>query len=205
MIITIDGPAGAGKSSVARAIAATLGIPHLDSGAYYRMATLACLHAGTDLDDKDAVLAQVKAHTYTRQDGKAVLDGVEVEGAIRTQEVTSWVFKIAQNQAVRAYLLAPMRAELAQAGGVIDGRDGATVIAPDADIRVWLTADLTERAKRRAAELGELSKLDWHIADLERRDQVDQAQMTRHTLAVPIDTTGMGLDEVVQTIIGLGQ
>lgn len=203
MIITIDGPAGAGKSTVAKRIAATLGIPHLDSGAYYRMATLFCLRAGTDLDDEDAVLAQVQTGVYTRRDGHAFLNGEDVETEIRGEAVTSSVYKIAQNLAVRAFLLAPMREELAEFGGVIDGRDGATVIAPDADLRVWLTADLRERANRRAAELGELDKLDWHISDLARRDEADEAQMVKHALAVSIDTTGMRLDEVVKAIIQL--
>lgn len=203
MIITIDGPAGAGKSTVAKRIAATLGIPHLDSGAYYRMATLLCLRAGTDLDDEDAVLAQVQTGEYTRRGGHAFLNGEDVETEIRGEAVTSSVYKIAQNLAVRAFLLAPMQEELAEFGGVIDGRDGATVIAPDADLRVWLTADLRERANRRAAELGELDKLDWHVRDLARRDEADEAQMVKHALAVSIDTTGMRLDEVVKTIIQL--
>lgn len=203
MIITIDGPAGAGKSSVAREIAAALAIPHLDSGAYYRMATLACLQAGIDLDDEDAVLAHVQSSTYTRHNGHAMLNGEDVETAIRGEAVTAQVYKIAQNLAVRAFLLAPMRAELAEYGGVIDGRDGATVIAPNADLRVWLTADLTERATRRAAQMDELDNLDWHVDDLARRDAADAAQMVRHDRAIVIDTTGMAFDEVVATIIRL--
>lgn len=203
MIITIDGPAGAGKSTVAKRIAVTLGIPHLDSGAYYRMATLLCLRAGTNLDDEDEVLDQVRTGEYTRRDGHAFLNGEDVETEIRGETVTSSVYKIAQNQAVRAFLLAPMRKELVEFGGVVDGRDGATVIAPDADLRVWLTAELQERASRRAAERGELDKLDWHINDLARRDKADEAQMVKHELAVPIDTTGMSLEEVVSAIIQL--
>ena len=96
-----------------------------------------------------------------------------------------------------------MRAELAEYGGVIDGRDGATVIAPNADLRVWLTADLTERATRRAAQMDELDNLDWHVDDLARRDAADAAQMVRHDRAIVIDTTGMAFDEVVATIIRL--
>ena len=132
-----------------------------------------------------------------------MLNGEDVETAIRGEAVTAQVYKIAQNLAVRAFLLAPMRAELAEYGRVIDGRDGATVIAPNADLRVWLTADLTERATRRAAQMDELDNLDWHVDDLARRDAADAAQMVRHDRAIVIDTTGMAFDEVVATIIRL--
>ncbi|WP_336250041.1 (d)CMP kinase [Stomatohabitans albus] len=201
MIVTIDGPAGSGKSTVAKLVAAKLGVPHLDSGAYYRMATLACLNAGTDLDDPDAVMAEVSRNTYTRQEGRSYLNGSDVEAVIRSQRVTLVVYKIAQNQAVRAWLLTPMRAELAAAGGVIDGRDGATVIAPHADVKIWLTADVHERACRRAKEMGECDRIDWYEQDLIRRDHADAQQMTRHAHAIVIDTTAMPIDAVVEEIV----
>lgn len=205
MIITIDGPAGAGKSTVAKAIAHALGIPHLDSGAYYRMATLACLDDGVDLDDTEAILACLNTAHLTRHDGRAFLNGVDVEGPIRGETVTALVYKLASNQVIRDWLLEPMREELASQGGVIDGRDAATVIAPEADVRIWLTADVAERALRRAREQGEEERLAFYLADVQRRDDVDAKQMVRHPQAQIVDTTGCPLEMVIAKIMAIAQ
>ncbi|MDX6725788.1 MAG: CMP/dCMP kinase [Baekduia sp.] len=190
MLVAIDGPAGAGKSTVARAVARALGFTYLDTGAMYRSAALAwprdpaTLHIAFDGD-------------------RVLLDGEDVSAAIRTPEVSERASEIAARPEVREALVARQRALIAGGDYVAEGRDIATVVAPDAEVKVFLTAAPEERARRRAAELG----ADQTIVaqELALRDQRDTGH-GRTTLepapgAQPLDTTGLTIDEVVAQIV----
>ncbi|CAN5810490.1 (d)CMP kinase [soil metagenome] len=203
IVVAIDGPAGSGKSSVAKAVAQRLGVPHVDTGAYYRAATLAVLRAGVDPADDDAVPSVVGAITITRVAGRTFLDGQDVEQAIRREQVTAHVSSVARQPRVRQALLAAQQSGLARDGGVVDGRDAATRVAPDATAKVWLDADVTERARRRAAQAGQVDRTQFHREDLSRRDTADAQQMAQDPQAVIVDTTGLSLDEVVATVVDL--
>jgi len=199
LVIAIDGPAGSGKSTVAAALAARLGLPHVDTGAYYRAATLAVLRAGVDPGDADACAAVVAAADIQRRDGRTLLAGEDVEDEIRGPAVTAAVSAVSAHPAVRRTLVARQRAEVGAAGGVVEGRDAGTVVVPDADLKVWLTASPEERAARRAAQLGEPAAA--HLGDLARRDAADAPQMVPAADAVEIDTTGRPVSEILDDIV----
>lgn len=205
VVVAIDGPAGSGKSTVARMVAEALGLPHVDTGAYYRAATLAVLRVGIDPADPAAVPPVVAAAVIDRPGGRTHLDGEDVEDRIRGAEVTAHVSAVAGQQAVRDALLDAQRTGIARHGGVVEGRDAGTRVAPDATLRVWLDADVTERARRRAAQSGEPDRVAHHIVDLERRDAADARQMARHPDAQVVDTTGLALAEVVATVVDLAR
>ncbi len=205
LIVAIDGPAGSGKSTVAKAVAVRLGVPHVDTGAYYRAATLAVLRAGVDPDDTQDALAVVRTVTIDRVADRTMLDDEDVEEEIRGATVTAHVSAVAGPQEIRDVLLAAQQAGLHRDGGVIEGRDAATRVAPDADVKVWLDADVRERGRRRADQAGEPDRLEHHVEDLIRRDAADARQMVRHPDAVVVDTTGMSLEEVVDTVAGLAR
>jgi CMP/dCMP kinase len=202
-VIAIDGPAGSGKSTVARAVAKRLGLAHLDTGAMYRSVALAALRAGVDTSegDKVAKLAR-KTHLYVGPDGVFV-NGVDSTDAIRTEEVTKAVTAVASNPKVREVMVERQRAWIANnSGGVLEGRDIGTVVCPDATVKVYLVADAEVRAQRRAAEHGEAV-----AQDMRRRDQADSTReaspLMRADDAVEIDTTHLSVDDVVDVVIGL--
>lgn len=211
-VVAIDGPSGSGKSTVSRRLATRLGAGYLDTGAMYRAATWAVLRAGVDLADADAVAAAVTAadRTITTDPaGVAVrVDGVPVDAEIRGPEVTGAVSAVSGVPAVRRTLIAEQRAAIAAARGrtgiVVEGRDIGAVVAPDADLKVFLTADAAERARRRSAETaGDLTATR---ADLHRRDQADSKVTTPLDAApgaVPVDTTAMPIDAVVDRLVTL--
>jgi cytidylate kinase len=202
-VVTIDGPSGAGKSTVARALAAHLGLPHVDTGAYYRAATLAALRAGADPRDP-AVADVVRRARIERRGGRTFLDGADVEDEIRGPAVTAAVSALALHPAVRALLVERQRAEVGPAGAVVEGRDAGTVIVPDADLKVWLTATPHERAARRAAQDGRPPEaLEEQVADLARRDTLDARQMTPADDVVTVDTTGTTVDDLVLHLVRL--
>ncbi|MBA3374069.1 MAG: (d)CMP kinase [Euzebyaceae bacterium] len=206
-VVAIDGPAGSGKSTIAAVLAERLGVVHVDTGAYYRAGTLAVLRSGIDLRDGPACARIIGEVTIERRAGRTLLDGVDVEDDIRGPEVTATVSAVAAHPAVRAGLLAAQRAVVSPAGAVVEGRDAGTVVVPDADLKVWLTASPLERAARRAAQLGtaESNAIAIHADSIERRDADDASQMLRSTDAVEIDTTGVAVDEIVARLVRLAQ
>ncbi len=194
VLVAIDGPAGAGKSTVARAVARALRFTYLDTGAMYRCAALA-----SDRNPEDLEIAF--------DGGRVLLDGADVTTAIRTPEVSQRASQVAADPAVRAALVARQRALIAGGDWVAEGRDIATVVAPDAEVKVFLTASPQERARRRAAEL----RLDPDevLADLRERDSRDTGHgRSTHAPApgaIKLDTTGLTIDEVVARITALAE
>ncbi len=210
LVVALDGPAGSGKSTVAAAVARRLSLPHVDTGAFYRAATLAVMRAGllpsdggASADRVEQIVTVVRALDMVRVEGRMQLDDEDVEEEIRGQAVTAAVSAVARLQPVRDALLSVQQDGLARRGGVIEGRDAATRVAPDAQVKVWLNADVQERARRRAEQAGQPERLDFHVADLRRRDAADARQMVRHPDAVVVDTTGLSLQQVVDTVAGL--
>jgi cytidylate kinase len=209
-VVAIDGPAGAGKSTVARAVADRLGVTVLDTGAMYRAVTLACLRAGVDLDDADACTKIGAACTIVLGDDRTVtLDGVDVTRAIRTPEVTQAVSTVSAHPTVRAIMVAHQRAWAKRHHvTVVEGRDIGTVVFPDAAVKVFLVASVDERARRRLLdeeEHGRSPALDDLRADIARRDALDSGREASPLRpaddAVRIDTTGRTIDDVVDEIV----
>lgn len=201
IVVAIDGPAGSGKSSVAAAVAAALGIPHVDTGAYYRAATLAALRAGASVADAAAVLGVIDGLCVERHGARTFLDGEDVEDEIRGPAVTAAVSSVARHPGVRAALLDAQRAGIGPIGAVVEGRDAGTVVVPDADLKVWLDATPEERGRRRALQRGDEDIVSEHVSDLRRRDAADARQMARADGAVVLDTTGLTLEDVVEDVV----
>ena len=208
--LAIDGPAGAGKSTVARAVASALGWRYVDSGALYRAIALAVLQHGADAADADEVAA-IAEKADVGLDGKAVwLDGADVSQRIRAADVTAVVSTVAANPRVRAALLDRQRRLAAEGDVVMEGRDIGTAIVPDAEHKVYLTASVDERARRRALELGlpqDEATLAAMARSLSARDAADATRdvspLARAADAHEIDTTGLTLEEVVERICAL--
>ena len=205
-VIAIDGPAGSGKSTIAQALARRIGVPHVDTGAYYRALTLAVLRAGADPDDPADVLDVLDGVTVRQRGDRTLLNGRDVEDAIRSDEVTSHVSTVAAHPRVRERLVAWQRAAVDARGAVVEGRDAATVIVPDATLKVWLTATPAVRAARRAAQWG-TSDDDATVANvatqLMARDHADRHNTFRAREAIEIDTTDLAVSEVVDRIVDL--
>ncbi|WP_018908805.1 (d)CMP kinase [Salinispora arenicola] len=202
-VVAVDGPSGSGKSTVSRRLAIDLGARYLDTGAMYRAITWAVLRSGVDLADPSAV-AKVAGETDLRigtdPEGHSVtVDGVHVEAEIRGPEVTAAVSAVAAVPAVRSLLVTRQR-DLAAAGRiVIEGRDIGAVVAPHADLKVYLTASPATRAARRSAE--DATDVGATAADLARRDRLDSTRkadpLVQAPDAVVLDTTEIGIDQVV--------
>jgi cytidylate kinase len=219
MIVAIDGPAGSGKSTVARGVARRLGFTYLDSGAMYRAVTLLALERGIDLADgaglgRLAAAARVELGERDHDHVRVVLDGRDVSDEIRTPQVTGASSKVAAHPAVRAAMLEKQRAVIGGREGdfVVEGRDIGTVVAPDAPVKVFLTADPDERARRRAAELvrqGAKAEAREVKAAIEQRDRLDStrsaAPLRPAEDAVVIDTTGLEADQVIERVLELVQ
>ena len=198
MIVAIDGPAGAGKSTVARGVARALGFTYLDSGAMYRCVALAVLERGGEPAD---VARAIEVEVGER----VLLDGRDVTEAIRTPEVSEAASRVAADPGVREALVEKQRELLASGDWVAEGRDIGTVVAPGAELKVFLTASGEERARRRAAELG--ADPDTVLAEQALRDERDRTRehspLEPAPGAVELDTTGLSVDEVVERIAGL--
>lgn len=204
-VVAIDGPGGSGKSTVAAALAAHLDLPHVDTGAYYRAATLAVLRAGAPVDDPERCAQIVAEAKIERQGDRTYLDSQDVEREIRGQAVTAAVSAVAAIPRIRELMVERQRAEVGPAGAVVEGRDAGTVIVPGADLKVWLTASPDERAVRRAAQVGTVNPeaVDAHARALARRDALDAAQMVQAPDVVEIDTTGLSVAALVEQIVHL--
>lgn len=210
MIVTIDGPAGAGKSTVARRLAERLGFRFLDTGAMYRAVALAGLRAGVAWDRPEE-LAQLAERLDLRFCGDhLLLDGEDVSAAIRTPEVTTVTRYAADNPAIRDRLVAAQRALAAGGDFVTEGRDQGTVAFPDAALKVFLTASPEERARRRLAEMearGEMLSLAEVRAAQAQRDREDAARpvgpLARAADAVELVTDGLSVEEVVEQIVDM--
>jgi CMP/dCMP kinase len=214
LVIAVDGPAGSGKSSAARGVARALGLRYLDTGAMYRALTWWLQDQGIDPADPAAVLASFRRASIDIGTDPAAprieVDGQDVAKAIRTRQVSNSVSAVAALPQVRQELIAMQRdiiaAALARSGGIVaEGRDIGTVVAPDAQVKVVLTASESIRALRRTADLAADPTATAELTRLEqaRRDQRDAPQMARADDAVLIDTTALGLDEVIAEIVGL--
>lgn len=202
-VIAIDGPAGSGKSTVARGVAKRLGLAYLDTGAMYRSIALAALEHNLDTADLDATAKLAKeTHLYVGPDGVFV-DGRDVSDAIRTEEVTKAVTSVASNAKVREVMVERQRAWITNNnGGVLEGRDIGTVVCPDATLKVYLTADPDVRAERRATEHSEAV-----ANDMRRRDAADSTRavspLMRADDAIEIDTTDLSIGDVIDAVVGL--
>jgi cytidylate kinase len=219
VVIAIDGPAGAGKSTVARKVAERLGLAYVDSGATYRAAALKVLEAGVSPDDAQRVAAVVSgaqiewvAPASPGVAWRVRVDGRDVTTSIRTPEVALAAAKISQLPAVRTKLVALQRQLNVGPGVVMEGRDIGTVVFPDADLKVFLDADPRERARRRRgqdAEEGRASTLEEIASQLERRDQLDAGRAISPLVPAPdahiIDSTRLSPDQVVEKIIELAR
>ena len=200
MIVAIDGPAGAGKSTVARRLAKRLGFRYLDTGAMYRALRWLALEHGTSLDDERglAALAQINAVTFDAT-GAVAIGGSDVTEAIRGARIDRVVSTVARHPQVRA-VMRERQQELAEEGdAVIEGRDIGTVVAPDAEVKVYLVAQPDVRARRRLSERPEIGA-DALATDLRLRDQRDAVRMQPAPDAVTIDTTELDIDDVVAQI-----
>jgi cytidylate kinase len=202
-VIAIDGPAGAGKSTIARALAARLGLDYLDTGAMYRAVTYAAVRRGIPVDDGPAVGALAREVTLEVGERGVLVDGVDATSAIRTPAITAAVSAIASNSEVRAELRARQKQWAADhGGGVIEGRDIGSVVFPDARIKLYLTASPRVRAERRVAEAGgDIDEIERAIAI---RDSGDAARLDGGLReaegSTVVDTTGLSIEAVLDEI-----
>jgi cytidylate kinase len=207
VVIAIDGPAGAGKSTVARGVADALGFTYLDSGAMYRCVALGGLRRGADLGDPSEVGGIARDLDISLRPGAVVLDGEDVTGAIRAPEVGEAASHVSVHSEVREAMVARQRALIATGGYVAEGRDIGTVVSPDAPLKVFLTASDDERARRRAAETGE--PLDEVVEAQRERDSRDRGRdhSPLHAAddAVELDTTDLSVVEVVERVVALAR
>lgn len=216
IVIAVDGPSASGKSSTSRGTARALGLRYLDTGAMYRALTWWLLGRGVPVDDADAVARYADGPLIEvgtdPDDPWVTVDGRDVSAAIRSREVSGAVSAVARVPQVRACLIAQQREIIARAraegrGIVAEGRDIGTVVAPDAVVKIFLTASETERAARRTADLAADPTVTVAATQAEqaRRDRMDAAQMARAPDAVDIDSTVFGLDDVIEMITGLAR
>lgn len=217
LVIAIDGPAASGKSTVAKMVAQRLGYLYVDTGAMYRAVTLKALRFGMNLDDGEALaaLAQMTDIAFVPEpDGgvRVLLDGEDVSEAIRKPEVSEWASIVSAFPGVREALTAKQKALAMQGGVVMEGRDIQTIIAPDAEVKIFLTATQEERARRRWLELqqrGFNARYEDVLKEIRERDERDStrsiAPLQKAPDALEIDTTNMTPEEVAELIVSLAR
>ena len=200
MIVAIDGPAGAGKSTVARALAERLGFRYLDTGAMYRALTWLAMHRGIDLSGADTLAALAREEPVTFDaEGRVWIAGTDVTSSIRDTRIDRMVPVVARHSPVREVMRERQRQLGTDGDVVIEGRDIGTVVAPDAEVKVYLVADQVERAKRRMADRPGIGR-DALATDMKLRDESDAARMQPAPDAQEIDTTHLRVEDVVERI-----
>lgn len=218
IVIAIDGYSGCGKSSTAKAVANKLGYTYIDSGAMYRAATLFFLNQGVDLTNKEELIGQIqnlqisfKKNPHTGKQ-ETYLNGINVEEPIRSMEVSSFVSEVSKIKEVREELVSRQQLMGEQKGVVMDGRDIGTVVFPYAELKVFMTADLEIRAKRRQKELqdkGQKVTLEDIIRNLSERDEIDsnrkESPLYRASDAIEIDTSFLEFEEQVNQVVDLAK
>ena len=209
LIIAIDGPSGAGKGTVARGVAARLGYRHVDTGAMYRAVAWKARHEGVDIHDEAAVAAIGERATFDLEGGRVVVDGHDVARAIRTPDMDVAAAAVARHPAVRSTLVRRQR-EMGHGGGIVmEGRDIGTVVFPDADVKIYLTASPEERARRRASDPAHaasqqavLAEIATALAERDRSESTRAASpLAQATDALAIDTTTMPIERVIAEIL----
>ena len=208
-VIAIDGPSASGKGTVAARVAAALGFHYLDSGALYRLATLAAQRAGVDLEDGAALARVARTMDVGFRDAAVFLGGEDVTQAMRTEDVSAAASRVAARPAVRAALLERQRDFARPPGLVADGRDMGSVVFPDAALKVFLTAGVETRAERRYKQLmekGMYAKIADVVEELRRRDERDSsrpvAPLKHYPDAIFLDTTGLTVEQAVDKVLG---
>jgi len=204
VIVAIDGPAGSGKSTVARGLAQRLGFRYLDTGAMYRALTLLALEDGADLDDEASLAALARENPVLFDGDRVSVRGEDVTEEIRSPRVDRVVSTVARHSEVRAIMRDRQRELADQGNAVVEGRDIGTVVCPDAEVKVYLVADPGERARRRLSDRPEIGA-EALATDLRLRDERDAAQMRPAADAQTIDTTDLTIDDVLDRIEQLVQ
>jgi cytidylate kinase len=207
LIVTMDGPAGTGKSTVSRAVATRLGLPHLDTGAFYRAAGLIASRAGVDLAAGDQVAAALANASLDQVDGQMTVDAIDVSDEIRTPEATTASSRVSTHPPVRAILVAHQRSWVERHANraVVEGRDIGSVVFPEATLKIYLDARPEVRARRRADQTGE--DYDQVLTELTKRDLRDSTRATSPLTipegAVVIDTSDLSFEQVVDRVVEL--
>lgn len=208
LVIAVDGPAGAGKSTVSKIVAEKLGINYIDTGAMYRAVTYKCLKEGVDISDEKAVSDMAAKSDIDFRDNSIYLDGKSVNDEIRTVEVSSNVSDVAKIREVRYQMVEVQRRIGEKSSVILDGRDIGSYVFPNADYKFYLVATAEERGNRRYKEMCEKGfevNLEDVIRDIVKRDEIDSnrefAPLVKADDAIEIDTTGLGIDEVANKII----
>lgn len=205
-MVAIDGPAGAGKSTIARELARKLNLPYLDTGAMYRGITCAALRRGIDVNDVDALAHLALSTVLVITDDTLIVDGVDATHDIRGEAVTRAVSAVAANSAVRSELRERQRNWVAaRGGGVVEGRDIATVVFPDARLKVFLTASPLVRAQRRVAQIGgDVEQIARDIAERDHKDSTRiDSPLRESENAIVVDTSNRTIEDVVNQIVGV--
>jgi len=211
LIIAIDGPSGAGKGTVARAVATRLGYRHVDTGAMYRAVAWKARQEGIDLSDEMRVAALAERAAFDLDGGRVVIDGHDVAAAIRTPDMDRAATTVARHPGVRRALVARQRSSGAGGGVVMEGRDIGTVVFPDADVKIYLDASPEERARRRASDPAHTSSKGAQLSEvataLAERDRNDSTRAESPLAIAPdatvVDTTGVPIDVVIEDVLAM--
>lgn len=203
-VVAIDGPAGAGKSTIAKKLAESLHVPYLDTGAMYRMVTYVALRDGIDLRDEEKILDAAQRATFEMEEGTFIVDGVDVQGTIREASVTQGVSIVAALSSIRTMLREAQREWVrVHGGGVVEGRDIGTVVFPDATLKVYLTASPNVRAERRVAQDG--GNVEEIARQINERDLLDSTRSDSPLMvaddSITLDTSNIPIADVVEILL----